>query len=90
MYCCVAFRNVPPWFEIIVSMLREFNCEIYPRKLWIATSWEDVKDKFTTYGGYEFKKSEDAYATTYPQFPRVYINIKFLNHSRIFCALSSL
>lgn len=70
MYCCVTFRNGSPWFEIIVSMLREFNCEIYPRKLWIATSWEDVKDKFTTYGKYEFKKSEDAYATTYPQILR--------------------
>ena len=51
-------------------MLREFNCEIYSRRLWIATSWEDVKDKFTTYGEYEFKKSEDAYATTYPQVMR--------------------
>ena len=51
-------------------MLKEFNCEIYPRKLWVATSWEDVKDKFTTYGEYEFKKSEDAYATTYPQVLR--------------------
>lgn len=27
-------------------MLKEFNCEIYPRKLWVATRWEDVKDKF--------------------------------------------
>ena len=51
-------------------MLKEFNCEIYPRKLWVATSWEDVEDKFTTYGEYEFKKSEDAYATTYPQVLR--------------------
>ena len=51
-------------------MLKEFNCEIYPRKLWIATSWEEVKDKFTTYGEYEFEKSEDAYATTYPQILR--------------------
>ena len=51
-------------------MLKEFNCEIYPRKLWVATSWEDVKDKFTTYGEYEFEKSEDAYATTYPQVLR--------------------
>lgn len=51
-------------------MLREFNCEIYSHRLWIATSWEDVKDKFTTYGGYDFKKSEDAYATTYPQIMR--------------------
>ena len=66
----IAFRNGSLWFEIIVSMLREFNCEIYSRRLWIATSWEDVKDKFTTYGEYEFKKSEDAYATTYPQVMR--------------------
>lgn len=51
-------------------MVREFDVEIYGRKLWIATSWEDVKDKFTTYGGYGFKKSEDAYATTYPYIVR--------------------
>lgn len=51
-------------------MLQEFKNDIYSRKLWIATSWEDVKDKFTTYGGYDFKKSEDAYATTYPQMMR--------------------
>lgn len=47
-------------------MVREFDVEIYGRTLWIATSWEDVKDKFTTYRGYDFEKSEDAYATTYP------------------------
>ena len=51
-------------------MLQEFKNDIYSRKLWIATSWEDVKDKFTTYGGYEFEKSKDAYATTYPQMMR--------------------
>lgn len=51
-------------------MIQEFNIDIYSRNLWIATSWEDVKDKFTTYGGYEFKKSEDADATTYPQMMR--------------------
>lgn len=51
-------------------MVKEFDVEIYGRKLWIATSWEDVKDKFTTYRGYDFKKSEDAYATTYPQIMR--------------------
>lgn len=51
-------------------MLQGFTTEIYPRKLWVATSWEDVKDKFTTYGEYEFKKHEDAYATTYPQIRR--------------------
>lgn len=47
-------------------MIREFDIEIYGRKLWIATSWEDVKYKFTSYGAYGFEKSEDAYATTYP------------------------
>ena len=51
-------------------MIREFNIEIYGRKLWIATSWKDVKDKFTPYGGYDFKKSENAYATTYPYIVR--------------------
>lgn len=51
-------------------MLQGFKNDIYSRKLWIATSWEDVKDKFTTYGGYDFKKSEDAYATTYPRMMR--------------------
>lgn len=51
-------------------MVQEFDVEIYGRKLWIATSWEDVKDKFTTYRGYDFKKSEDAYATTYPYIVR--------------------
>lgn len=51
-------------------MLQEFDIEIYGRKLWIATSWEDVKDKFTCYGAYKFEKSEDAYATTYPQIMR--------------------
>jgi hypothetical protein len=47
-------------------MIREFDIEIYGRMLWVATSWEDVKDKFTSYGAYGFEKSEDAYATTYP------------------------
>lgn len=51
-------------------MIREFDVEIYGRKLWVATSWEDVKDKFTSYGTYKFEKSEDAYATTYPQIMR--------------------
>ena len=26
-----------------MNMLQEFKNDIYPRKLWIATSWEDVK-----------------------------------------------
>ena len=51
-------------------MLQEFKNDIYPRKLWVATSWDDVKDKFVSHGGYEFEKSEDAYATTYPQMMR--------------------
>lgn len=51
-------------------MLQEFKTEIYQRRLWVATSWEEVKDKFTTYGEYEFKKSENAYAVTYPQILR--------------------
>ena len=45
-------------------MLQEFKNDIYSRRLWVATSWEDVKDKFVSHGGYEFEKSEDAYATT--------------------------
>ena len=51
-------------------MIKEFNIDIYSRKLWVATSWEDVKDKFASHGGYEFKKSENAYATTYPDIVR--------------------
>ena len=51
-------------------MLQEFKTEIYPRRLWIATSWKEVKGKFTTYGKYEFKEHEYAYATTYPQVIR--------------------
>ena len=66
----IAFRNGSPWLEIIVIMLKEFNCEIYPRKLWVATSWDEVKDKFATNGDYEFKEKERAYATTYPGIRR--------------------
>lgn len=51
-------------------MLKEFNCEIYPRKLWIATSWEDVKDNFATYADYAFERHEKADATTYPRVER--------------------
>lgn len=51
-------------------MLQEFKNDIYPRKLWVATNWDDVKDKFASHGGYEFEKLEDAYATTYPQMIR--------------------
>ena len=46
-------------------MLQEFKNDIYPRKLWVATSWDEVKDKFATNGDYEFKEEERAYATTY-------------------------
>lgn len=51
-------------------MMKEFDIEVYGRKLWVATNWEDVKGKFTSYGDYRFEKSEDAYATTYPQIMR--------------------
>ena len=48
-------------------MLKEFNCEIYPRKLWVATSWEDVKDKFVCHKNDEkpIEKYEDGNAYTY-------------------------
>ena len=46
-------------------MLKEFKNDIYPRRLWIATSWEDVKDKFTA--DYELKETESNLATTYPR-----------------------
>lgn len=48
-------------------MLKEFNCEIYPRKLWIATRWEDVKDEFVCHNN-DYKpieKYEDGNAYTY-------------------------
>ena len=51
-------------------MLQEFKNDIYPRKLWVATSWDEVKDKFATNGDYEFKEEERAYATTYPGIRR--------------------
>lgn len=48
-------------------MLKEFNCEIYPRKLWIATSWEDVKDKFVCHNNDDkpIEKYEGGNAYTY-------------------------
>ena len=46
-------------------MLKEFKNDIYPRRLWIATSWGDVKDKFTS--DYELKETENNLATTYPR-----------------------
>ncbi len=51
-------------------MLQEFNCVIYPRKLWIATSWEDVKDEFVPYADYAFDEHEKADGVTYPQVER--------------------
>ena len=51
-------------------MVREFDIQIYGRKLWVATNWEDVKDKFSSHGGYALEKSEKAYATTYPRIMR--------------------
>lgn len=52
-------------------MLKEFNCEIYPRRLWSATNWEEVKDKFTVYDAdYAFEKHNDADGTAYPQMER--------------------
>ena len=51
-------------------MLKEFKNDIYPRRLWVSTSWEEVKDKFSTYGDYGFRKSEEAFATTYPKMMR--------------------
>lgn len=51
-------------------MLQEFKTELYPRRLWVTTSWDEVKDKFTTCGKYEFADSENAFATTYPQVMR--------------------
>lgn len=64
-------------------MLQEFKNDIYPRKLWVATSWEDVKDKFVSHGGYEFEKSEDAYATTYPQMMRKKTGESYLSNCTI-------
>lgn len=46
-------------------MLQEFKNDIYPRRLWVATSWEDAKDKFAS--DYEIKESEGNFATTYPR-----------------------
>ena len=51
-------------------MLKEFKTEIYLRRLWVATSWEDVKDKFTTCGEYDFKEVENCGAVTYPKIKR--------------------
>ncbi len=50
-------------------MLQEFDCVIYPRKLWVATSWEDVKNKFVCYKNndkpIEEYDSGDAYTYSY-------------------------
>ena len=71
MYRFIAFRNGSPRLEIIVILLKEFNCEIYPRKLWVATSWEEVKDRFSVYHAYyAFEKHNDADGTVYPHIER--------------------
>lgn len=48
-------------------MLQEFKNDIYPRTLWVATSWEDVKDKFVCHKNDEkpIEKYEDGDAYTY-------------------------
>lgn len=48
-------------------MLKEFNCEIYPRKLWVATSWDEAKDKFVCHNNDDkpIEKYEDGNAYTY-------------------------
>lgn len=47
-------------------MLKEFRNDIYPRKLWVATSWEEVKDKFVCHKNDEpIEKYEDGNAYTY-------------------------
>lgn len=51
-------------------MLKEFKTEIYLRRLWVATSWKDVKDKFTTYGEYDFKEEENCGAVTYQKIKK--------------------
>lgn len=51
-------------------MLQEFKTEIYLRRLWVATSWDEVKDKFATYGEYDFDEKENCGAVTYPKIKR--------------------
>ena len=51
-------------------MLKEFRNDIYPRRLWVATSWDEVKDKFITYEEYDFKEMENYGAVTYPRIKR--------------------
>lgn len=48
-------------------MLQEFKNDIYPRTLWVATSWEDVKDKFVCRNNDDkpIEKYEDGNAYTY-------------------------
>lgn len=49
-------------------MLQEFKNDIYPRRLWIATSWEDIKDMFVCHkNDYKpIEEYEDGNAYTYP------------------------
>ena len=48
-------------------MLQEFRSDIYPRTLWVATSWEDVKDKFVCHNNDDkpIEKYEGGNAYTY-------------------------
>ena len=47
-------------------MLKEFRNDIYPRKLWVATRWDDVKDMFVCHKNDEpIEKYEDGNAYTY-------------------------
>ena len=47
-------------------MLKEFKNDIYPHRLWVATSWEDVKDKFVYHKNNEpIEKYGDGDAYTY-------------------------
>lgn len=50
-------------------MLQEFKNDIYPRRLWIATSWDEVKDKFTTHDAdYNFEELNESTISDRP-FP---------------------
>lgn len=52
-------------------MLQEFNIGLYPRKLWVATSWKEVKDKFTVHDAdYKFEEHSNSNAVTYPNVER--------------------
>lgn len=48
-------------------MLQGFRSDIYPRTLWVATNWEDVKDKFVCHNNDDkpIEKYEGGNAYTY-------------------------